>query len=177
MADRDDRQLVLKPQDLYLLLALLAQGGGGTTYPELSAYTGLSMSAVHAALKRAEAARLLLFEDKRPRVLRPALREFLLHGAKYAFPPVRGGMVVGVPTAHAAPPLLADIASSSEPPPVWPSIDGKVRGIALVPIYPSAPAAALRDAALYENLALFDALRAGSARERAQAERLFEERF
>lgn len=177
MPNRDDRQLVLKPQDLYLLLALLAQGGDGTTYPELSAYTGLSMSAVHAALKRAEAARLLLFEDKRPRVLRPALREFLLHGAKYAFPAVRGGMIVGVPTAHAAPPLLADIAPSSEPPPVWPSIDGKVRGIALVPIYPSAPAAALRNAALYENLALFDALRAGSARERALAERLFEERW
>lgn len=177
MPDRDDRQLVLKPQDLYLLLALLAQGGGGTTYPELSAYTGLSMSAVHAALKRAEAARLLLFEDKRPRVLRPALREFLLHGAKYAFPPVRGGMVVGVPTAHAAPPLVAEIAPSSEPPPVWPSIEGKVRGIALVPIYPSAPAAALRNAALYENLALFDALRAGNARERAQAERLFEKRL
>lgn len=177
MPDRDDRQLVLKPQDLYLLLALLASGGDGTTYPGLSDYTGLAMSAVHAALKRAETARLLLFEDKRPRVLRPALREFLLHGAKYAFPAVRGGMVVGMPTAHAAPPLVAEIAPSSEPPPVWPTLEGKVRGIALVPIYPSVPAAALRDAALYENLALFDALRAGNARERARAERLFEKRL
>ena len=127
MPDQNARQLVLKPQDLYLLLALLAQGGDGTTYPELSAFTGLAMSAVHAALKRAEAARLLLFEDKRPRVLRPALREFLLHGAKYAFPPVRGGMIVGVPTAHAAPPLNAQIVPSSEPVPVWPSLEGKVR--------------------------------------------------
>jgi hypothetical protein len=177
MSDRNARQLVLKPQDLYLLLALLAQNSEGTTYPELSAFTGLAMSAVHAALKRAEAARLLLFEEKRPRVLRPALREFLLHGAKYAFPPVRGGMVVGVPTAHAAPPLIAEIAPSSEPSPVWPSLEGKVRGIALVPIYPSAPAAALRNAALYENLALFDALRAGNARERALAARLFEKRL
>ena len=177
MPDQNARQLVLKPQDLYLLLALLAQGGDGTTYPELSAFTGLAMSAVHAALKRAEAARLLLFEDKRPRVLRPALREFLLHGAKYAFPPVRGGMIVGVPTAHAAPPLNAQIVPSSEPVPVWPSLEGKVRGIALVPIYPSAPAAALRDAGLYENLALFDALRAGNARERALAARLFEKRL
>ena len=177
MPDQNARQLVLKPQDLYLLLALLAQGGDGTTYPELSAFTGLAMSAAHAALKRAEAARLLLFEDKRPRVLRPALREFLLHGAKYAFPPVRGGMIVGVPTAHAAPPLNAQIVPSSEPVPVWPSLEGKVRGIALVPIYPSAPAAALRDAGLYENLALFDALRAGNARERALAARLFEKRL
>lgn len=177
MPNRSDRQLVLKPQDLYLLLALVALGGQGTTYPELSVFTGLSMSAVHAALKRAEAARLLLFEDKRPRVLRPALREFLLHGAKYAFPPVRGGMVVGIPTAHAAPPLVAQIAPSSEPPPVWPALEGTVRGIALAPIYPSAPLASLRNAALYENLALFDALRNGNARERALAEQLFKERL
>jgi hypothetical protein len=177
MSDRNDRQMALKPQDLYLLLALLAQGGEGTTYPELSAFTGLAMSAVHAALKRAELARLLWFEEKRPHVLRPALREFLLHGAKYAFPPVRGGMVVGIPTAHAAPPLTAEIAPSFEPPPVWPSIEGAVRGMAFIPIYPSAPAAALRDATLYENLALFDALRAGNARERTLAARLFEERL
>jgi len=177
MPNRSDRQMVLKPQDLYLLLALAAVDGQGTTYPELSAFTGLSMSAVHAALKRAEAARLLVFEDKRPRVLKPAFREFLFHGAKYAFPAVRGGMIVGLPTAHAAPPLLAQIAPSSEPPPVWPALEGKVRGIALVPIYPSVPMAALRNAPLYESLALFDALRAGNARERALAQRLFEERL
>lgn len=177
MSDRNARQLVLKPQEIYLPLALLSRSEAGTTYPGLSAFTGLAMSAVHAALKRAEAARLLLFEEKQPRVLRPALREFLLHGAKYAFPPVRGGMVLGIPTAHAAPPLVVEIASLSEPPPVWPSLEGTVRGIAFVPIYPSAPAAALRDAALYENLALFDALRAGSARERTLAARLFEKRL
>ncbi len=177
MPARNHRQLVLKPQDFYLLLALVASGGQGTTYPELAAFTGLSMSEVHAALKRTEAARLLMFEERRPRVLRPALREFLLHGAKYAFPAMRGGVVVGIPTAHAAPPLLAQIALSSEPPPVWPALEGKVRGIALIPIYPSAPKAALRDAALYENLALFDALRAGNARERALAQSLFEERL
>jgi hypothetical protein len=177
MPARSHRQMVLKPQDFYLLLALVASSGKGTTYPELAAFTGLSMSEVHAALKRAEAARLLMFEERRPRVLRPALREFLLHGAKYAFPPVRGGMVVGIPTAHAAPPLMAQIAPSSEPPPVWPALEGKVRGVALIPIYPSAPAAALRDAALYENLALFDALRAGNARERALAQSAFEARL
>ena len=52
-----------------------------------------------------------------------------------------------------------------------------MRGIGLIPIYPSAPAAALRSPALYENLALFDALRAGNARERALAQDLFEARL
>lgn len=172
-----NRQLVLKPQDFYLLLALAACRDQGTTYPELAAFTGLSMSEVHGALKRAEAARLLLFEERRPQILTPAFKEFLFHGAKYAFPPVRGSMVAGVPTAYAAPPLNAHIAPSADPVPVWPSIEGSARGMALIPLYPSAPAAALRSAALYENLALFDAIRVGNARERTLALRLFEERL
>ena len=172
-----NRQAVLKPQDFYLLLALAACRDQGTTYPELAAFSGLSMSEVHGALKRAEATRLLFFEAKRPRILLPAFKEFLFHGAKYAFPATRGSMVAGVPTAHAAAPLNARIAPSSDPPPVWPALEGTVRGMALLPLYPSAPAAALRSAALYENLALFDAIRAGNARERAQAQELFETRL
>jgi hypothetical protein len=172
-----NRQPVLKPQDFYLLLALAADGGQGTTYPELAAFSGLSMSEVHGALKRAEAARLLFFEDRGPRILLPAFKKFLFHGARYAFPPLRGSLVAGLPTAHAAAPLSAHIAPSSDPPPVWPAITGKVRGVALVPIYPSVPAAAMRSPALYENLALFDAIRTGNARERALAQKLFEERL
>lgn len=172
-----NRQPALKAQDLYLLLALLAKRGEGLTYPELAAFAGLSMSEVHGALKRAEQARLLAFVDKQPRIIIPAFKEFLFHGARYAFPPARGGMVGGVPTAYAAPPLDALIAPSADPQPVWPHEEGSVRGIALIPLYPSAPAAALRNAALYENLALFDALRMGNARERKLAEKLFEERL
>lgn len=172
-----NRQPVLKAQDFYLLLALLARRDDALTYPELAAYTGLSMSEVHGALKRAEQARLLAFVDKQPRLIIPAFREFLLHGARYAFPAARGAMVGGVPTAYAAPPLGALIAPSADPPPVWPHAEGSVRGIALIPLYPSVPAAALRSPALYENLALFDGLRMGSARERALAEQLFEEKL
>ena len=172
-----NRQPVLKPQDFYLLLALAAMPDEPTTYPELAAFSGLSMSEVHAALKRAAVARLLFFEGKRPRLLKPAFKDFLLHGARYAFPAARGSMVVGVPTAHAAAPLNAQIAPSADPPPVWPALDGSVRGIALIPLYPSAPTAAQRSPALHENLALFDALRVGNARERKLAEQAFETRL
>lgn len=172
-----NRQAVLKPQDFYLLLAMAACPDQGTTYPELAAFSGLSMSEVHGALKRAEAARLLYFDKKRPRILLPAFKEFLFHGAKYAFPATRGSMVAGVPTAHAAAPLNTQIAPSGDPVPVWPAIEGTTRGVALLPLYPSAPAAALRSAVLHENLALFDAIRAGNARERALAQKLFEERL
>lgn len=172
-----NRQPALKPQDLYLLLALLAMRGEVLTYPELAAFAGISMSEVHGALKRAEQARLLAFLDKQPRIVVPAFKEFLLHGARYAFPALRGGMVGGVPTGYAAAPLNALIAPSADPVPVWPHAEGSARGIALLPLYPSAPAAALRSPALYENLALFDALRMGNARERNLAEKFFEERL
>ena len=72
---------------------------------------------------------------------------------------------------------MRQLAPSADPPPVWPHAEGSARGIALIPLYPSAPAAALRNAVLYENLALFDALRMGNARERGLAAQLFEERI
>jgi hypothetical protein len=172
-----NRQPALKPQDLYLLLALLARRDEPVTYPELAAFAGVSVSEVHGALRRAELARLLSFIDGKPSLIKSAFREFLFHGARYAFPAARGGMVGGVPTAYAVAPLNGLIAPSSDPPPVWPYAEGNTRGLALVPLYPSAPAAALRNPALYENLALFDALRMGRARERNFAEELFEKKF
>jgi hypothetical protein len=47
----------------------------------------------------------------------------------------------------------------------------------LLPLYPKLPLAAMRDPALYELLALFDALRIGQAREREMARELLEERL
>lgn len=159
------------------MLALLARRGEVITYPELASYSGLSMSEVHGALKRAEQARLLAFVDKQPSIIISSFSDFLLYGARYAFPALRGAMVGGVPTAYAAAPLDALIAPSADPVPVWPHAEGSARGMALIPLYPSAPAAALRSAALYENLALFDALRVGNARERNFAEKLLKERL
>ncbi|HEX2585544.1 MAG TPA: hypothetical protein VHL14_10445 [Steroidobacteraceae bacterium] len=170
-------QPALKAQDFYLMLALLARQGEVLTYPDLAAYAGLSMSEVHGALRRAEQARLLAFVDKQPRLITSAFKEFLIHGARYAFPAKMGTMVGGVPTGYGAPPLNKLIVRSTDPLPVWPYAKGHERGIALTPLYPTAPAAALRNAALYENLALFDAIRMGSARERAIAEKLFKEKL
>lgn len=172
-----NRQPTIKAQDLYVLLALHAWGEKSITYPELATFAELSMSEVHGALKRAELARLLYFDAKRPTIIKAAFKEFLFHGAKYAFPAAKGTMIGGVPTSYAAAPLNAHIAPSSDPLPVWPSAQGKVRGIGLTPLYPTVPSAALRSPALYENMALFDALRSGNARERELAQKLFEERL
>lgn len=172
-----NRQPVLKPQDLYVLFALLSRRGGSATYPELAEQTGLALSAVHGALKRAVFSRLAMFQDRRPVVLKAQLREFVLFGAKYAFPPIWGTLTRGVPTAYAAAPLNRLIEPGSEPVPVWPHAEGEVRGLSLAPLYPSVPPAALKDERLYALLALFDAIRSGRARERDAAQKLLEEFF
>lgn len=177
MAKVSNKQPVLKPQDLYVLLALLSRGDGSVGYPELAEQTGLAVSAVHGALKRAAAAKLATFQERRPVLLKTQLREFLLYGAKYAFPPIWGSLTRGVPTGYATAPLNALIAPSADPVPVWPHAKGEVRGISLAPLYPSVPAAALKDERLYALLALFDALRSGQARERNAAQKLLEGYF
>ena len=158
--------MVLKPQDVVVVLKLAANGGEWS-YPKLAVELAMSASEVHASVRRATAAGLL--ELKTRRVNRLALLEFLVHGVKYAFPAERGGMTRGLPTAHAAPPLRDHFRSSTDSPPVWSDPDGSVRGEALVPLYPSVPRAARADAHLYEWLALVDAVRAGRARERELA--------
>lgn len=178
MPNISNRQIALKPQDLYVLLALISRAAPpASLYPDLAALTGLAISAVHASLKRAAASRLVLFQERKPQVLKAALLEFLEHGARYAFPPVQGGLTRGVPTAYAAAPLNELIAPSADPPPVWPHAKGSVRGLALAPLYPSVPEAALNDARLYAALALLDALRLGQAREREAALKLLKSQF
>ena len=101
-------------------------------------------------------------------VNRHNLAEFALHGAKYAFPAERLPIGPGVPTGHAAP-AFAGIFVPGHEALVWPDAGGSVRGEGLAPLHACVPGAALRDAALYELLALFDALRAGRSRERTMA--------
>jgi hypothetical protein len=109
----------------------------------------------------------LLLADRQPN--RHAVLEFVLHGARYAFPAVRGRMARGMPTAYAAPPLSNLIHAGLDPIPVWPDPEGEARGESFKPLYRDAPAAARADPRLSECLSLFDALRGGRARERTLA--------
>jgi hypothetical protein len=159
----------LLPQDVLALIKLVSYGGKRPPIAQMAVDLGLSPSQVHASLKRLERSRLVAPKAHEP--LLRAVEEFLVHGVKYVFPAVRGEATRGTPTAYAAAPLSAHIAAGSEPPPVWPDADGGVRGLTLEPLHKAAPAAARKDSALYELLALVDALRDGRARERQIAER------
>jgi hypothetical protein len=171
-----NHQITLKPQDLMVLLKLLAVGERDNTYSSLSNALGMSASEVHASIGRAKSAHLLNVENDQLIVVRAALKEFLIHGAKYAFPTILGPPARGIPTAYAAPPLIALVTQPSDLPPVWPDAEGNRRGVTFYPLYPTAPLAARKDRVLYEFLALFDALRSGAARERQLAARILTER-
>jgi hypothetical protein len=172
-----NQQITLKPQDLVVLLKLLSLDDRVRTFNELGSDLAISASEVHASVGRAMKSRLLNNVDEHLHVAKAALREFLLHGAKYAFPPTFGAATRGVPTAYAAPPLASLISQPSELAPVWPDPAGERRGMALHPLYPTVPKAARADPVLYESLALFDALRSGAARERELASQLLGERL
>lgn len=159
--------MILKPQDVVILLKLVAWGSQSWTYQRLAVELSISQSEAHAGVRRAVAARLMseaTSANGRP-ILR-ALEEFLIHGVRYAYPPDRGELTRGMPTGYAAPPLNKVIVQPDESPPVWPYAEGTVRGYSFSPLFPSVPAAAARDPALYELLALVDAIRDGRARER-----------
>jgi hypothetical protein len=160
----------LKPQDIVVLLKLLEYGDKRPPYAQIAKELFMSASEVHAAVQRARGARLFSRSEPGGEPNRAALEEFLIHGLKYAFPPQRGELTRGVPTGYAAEPLKSQISANGDPPPVWPYPEGKTRGYSFAPLYKSVPKAALRDAYLYEVLALVDAIRDGRARERQIAE-------
>lgn len=163
-----------KPQDVVVALKL-ALGGASLSYADLGEELGMSASEVHAAVRRLVDARLFDPDSKRVRV--EALRNFLVHGVPYAFPASLKQLTRGIPTAWAAPAFAGKISSGDQIPPVWPDPDGQVLGSSVKPLYASVPAASRRNPALYDLLALVDAMRIGRARERAFAEKEIGERL
>ncbi len=160
----------LKPQDILVLLKLAVHPGEDWSYSWLASSLKMSSAEAHAAIKRATLAGLMNIRHRRP--IRTSLEELLVHGVKYVFPAERGPVTRGIPTAHAAPPLVSEFIATDELPPVWPDPEGTIRGETLQPIYRSVPQAARGDAKLYEVLALVDTIRIGRARERKRAEEL-----
>jgi hypothetical protein len=169
--------MVLKPQDVYVALKIVAGESDRASYSSLAAELVMSPSEVHASVLRAQRCHLLHGPRLKNRPNFSALEEFLVHGLKYVFPPERGEFTRGVPTSYAAEPLRGIIAQGNDPAPVWPYEVGKKRGIGFEPLYRTAPIAALRDPSFYEYLVLADALRDGQIRERKIAENELHRRF
>jgi hypothetical protein len=168
----------MKPQDVVVALKIAIVGGSKRTFFSLAKDLALSASEVHASTKRCEQAGVVTTgHGDGLQVNKPALKEFLVHGARYAFPAVLGPMTRGMPTASAGPTLSKLLVASPEGPLVWPFAQGEARGPSLSPLYPKVPEAAGRDPDLYDLLALLDAIRAGGARDREIASSELEKRI
>lgn len=165
-----DDDMNLKPQDVVVLLKLLNYGDDRPSYVQMGEELFLSPSEVHASVKRAKEAHLIVGLEPDATPNKEAILEFLVHGLKYSFPPERGELARGMPTSYAAEPLKQKISLGNDPPPVWPSPEGTARGYSLKPLYKTVPRAAQADQKLYEMLALVDAIRDGRARDRQIAE-------
>ncbi len=159
---------MLLPVDVYVLTGSVACGESRPTLRELAAYLALpDHSVVQRSLARAREADLV---DGRGDVRRPALEELCVHALRYIAPARLGPLTAGVPAAWAAEPMSRLIRSSGgDPPPVWPSATGPVRGQELPPLHPACVEASAAHPEFARLLCLVDSLRAGDVRVRSVA--------
>ena len=134
--------MILKPQDILILIKLVALAESEWTYFSLGVELSIDSSEVHSGLRRAVAAHLM--DEQRRKPVKKALEEFLIHGVKYVYPASTGGLTRGMPTSFAGPPLRGVIVSSGLVPPVWPDPEGEEQGYEFSPLYKSVPKAAAR---------------------------------
>jgi DNA-binding transcriptional MocR family regulator len=159
---------MLGSSDVYVLAGAVSSNGKAPTLRQLASTLHVDHTLVHRALKRAEVAGLYRAESGAVNLAN--FEELMIHGVRFIAPVELGALVPGVPAAWAADPISGIIRQSKdEPPPVWPSAQGRVRGQALEPLHPAAVAASEDTPGLARLLAIVDSLRAGDVRVRKLA--------
>lgn len=151
----------MRPQDIAILLKIVALGRDDWQIQPLSNELRISISEISESLNRSRLAGLIDFKKKRPN--RNSLLEFLQHGVKYVFPQSPGAMSKGMPTAHSHPFMKKHFHSDNNY--VWPKAKGEMIGQLVEPFYERQPEAAGDDSKFYLLLALVDAIRVGRVRE------------
>ena len=151
----------MRPQDVPILLKIIAKGTASWQNKDLAAELYISASEISESLHRSLLARLVNAEKKR--VHRLTLLEFIEFGLPYVFPANPGPIVNGLPTAHSHPFMRQFF--SGETLYVWPYLNGNERGSSIEPLYKEAAKAALQDEKFYKLLALVDSVRVGRTRE------------
>jgi hypothetical protein len=164
----------MRPQDVGVVVYLLQQELSNRSWQgkDIAAALELSPAEVSNSISRNVQAGLL---SQSKRVNRLALYDFLECGLRYVYPPVLGGMTVGLPTGSAVSPFKDELIVNE--PFVWPDIEGKQRGVALEPIYPTFPHVARENTVFHTVMAAADLFRVGSARERLAAKRYLKTLF
>jgi len=157
----------MRPQDVVILLKITTLvKDQNWRFSDLAAWLYISPAEVSESLERSKQAGLI--DSAKHEVFRQSLYEFLVYGLKYVFPAIPSAVVRGIATAHAAPPLSEQIAMKNEIF-VWQDSKGTVKGQAIEPLYSTVIQIVKTDQAMYELLALCDALRIGKVREQTIA--------
>jgi hypothetical protein len=153
----------MRPQDIVILLKILAKESQPWQNKDLSAELYISASEITESLHRSALAGLI-DSDNRKKVYRQSILEFLEHGLHYVFPTAPGTMINGVYTAHSHPFMQQQFQVETLHY-VWPDPRGNVRGLSIEPLYKEQVKAAMHDQKLYLMLALIDVIRVGRVRE------------
>lgn len=162
----------MRPQDIAILLKIVISPDWWMN-KDLSLALKISASEISYSLQRSSIAGLL--DHSKRKVMRGALLDFIQYGLPYVFPALKGSVTRGVPTAYSAPVMSGNFLTNEHL--VWPHPNGKIRGEAVMPLYPKAVEAALDDDSLYDLLALVDVMRLGKVREREMAMRILKEKL
>jgi len=170
-----NNQISLDAKDLLVAIEMaFSKNNERWTYQSLASVLGLSPSQIHASVGRLLISGLLNGKGLKGKVNREALGNFIVHGARYAFPPMLGMPTRGIPTGASSGLFEPELLVQEDGlPTVWPYAHGDARGTSLAPIHPCVPGAILRDSALHKALVYFDALRMGKSRECEAAEAFF----
>lgn len=152
----------MRPQDIVVLLKIIALKHDEWYNSELAQSLKISPSEISEVLNRCKIAGLI--DSKKRKVNICSFKEFLVYGLKYVFPIEPGAIVKGIPTAHSASPINEHISSGSDVY-VWANSKGTHRGQAIEPLFKSIPQIVQEDKLFYELLAIIDTIRVGRARE------------
>jgi hypothetical protein len=152
----------MRPQDIVVLLKQISFREKKWTFADIAQALQISETEVSFAMERNKLAGLV--NPAKSKVNKLALREFLIYGIKYVFPPQVGHSARGIATAHSAPPVNGYIAEGNEFY-VWAYYKGTKRGNTIVPLYDNIPKIIENQPELYELLAIIDTLRIGKKRE------------
>ena len=140
---------IMRPHDVPILVFIVLYHEDKFKLQDLSFHLKISLSEVSNSLSRSRDARLLSPLNK---VLKMALYEFIFYGLKYVYPAIPGTIVGGIGTSQSAEPLSQAIVSQSDQY-VWKHIDGNMRGIEILPLYPNLPLVACEFKEFYEFFA------------------------
>lgn len=152
----------MRPQDIVIVLKMTTLQSVNYTFAQISDWLQISESEVSNAMERNKLAGLV--SPDKTKVNKIALRDFLVFGLKYVFPPQAGYSVRGIATAHSASPVNQYIAGGKENY-VWKYYKGTKRGNSIAPLYDKIPKIVENQLELYELLTIIDTIRIGKKRE------------